>query len=134
MKIALPLLQDAPTPEQLKQLRAALDPIVRNGRENISYLYSLDAFDWTILILYFGILMLLAILGTIRLRMVYQFWRYRNIKPEPLHRYKEVELPRITVQLPLFNELYVAERLIDSIVSLDYPRNLIEIQVLDDST
>jgi cellulose synthase/poly-beta-1,6-N-acetylglucosamine synthase-like glycosyltransferase len=134
MKIVLALLQEAPSPEQLKQLRAALDPIIRNGRENISYLYSLDAFDWTIIVLYFGILLLLAILGIIRLRMVYQFWRYRHIKPEPLGRYTEKELPRITVQLPLFNELYVAERLIDSIIRLDYPRHLLEIQVLDDST
>ncbi len=46
----------------------------------------------------------------------------------------EVELPFITIQLPLFNELYVAERLIDNITSLDYPKNKFEIHVLDDST
>src|SRR5262245_38900815 len=119
MKFALALLQDAPSQEQLDQLKIALDPIMRHGRRNISYLSSLDAFDWTIVILYFGILLLLAVLGIIRLRMVYQFWRYRHIKPEPLRRYREEELPRITVQLPLFNELYVAERLIDSIAALD---------------
>ena len=134
MKFALALLQDAPSQEQLEQLKIALDPIMRHGRRNISYLSSLDAFDWTIIILYFGILLLLAVLGIMRLRMVYQFWRYRHIKPEVLHQYKEEELPRITVQLPLFNELYVAERLIDSIAALDYPRHLLEIQVLDDST
>ena len=117
MKFALALLQDAPSQEQLDQLKIALDPIMRHGRRNISYLSSLDAFDWTIIILYFGILLLLAVLGIMRLRMVYQFWRYRHIKPEPLRQYKEEELPRITVQLPLFNELYVAERLIDSIAA-----------------
>ena len=39
----------------------------------------------------------------------------------------------ITVQLPIYNEMYVADRLIDSVCELDYPRELLEIQVLDDS-
>jgi cellulose synthase/poly-beta-1,6-N-acetylglucosamine synthase-like glycosyltransferase len=42
--------------------------------------------------------------------------------------------PMVTVQLPLFNERYVAERLIDACAHLDYPRDRFEIQVLDDST
>ena len=44
------------------------------------------------------------------------------------------EIPKVTIQLPVFNELYVMERLLDNIVELDYPRNKLEIQVLDDST
>jgi cellulose synthase/poly-beta-1,6-N-acetylglucosamine synthase-like glycosyltransferase len=67
-------------------------------------------------------------------RMVYQFWRYRHIKPQPKRRFAESELPRITVQLPLFNEMYVVERLLESVTGLEYPRRLLEIQVLDDST
>ena len=43
-------------------------------------------------------------------------------------------LPRVTVQLPIYNERYVVERLIDAAARLDYPRHLLEIQVLDDST
>ncbi len=43
-------------------------------------------------------------------------------------------LPRVTVQLPIYNERYVVERLIDAAARLDYPRQLLEIQVLDDST
>ncbi|MFZ1794839.1 MAG: glycosyl transferase family 2, partial [Anaerolineae bacterium] len=43
-------------------------------------------------------------------------------------------LPRVTVQLPLFNERYVAERIIAAACALDYPRELLHIQVLDDST
>jgi len=42
--------------------------------------------------------------------------------------------PFVTIQLPIFNELYVAERLIDNIVQLDYPKDKFEIHVLDDST
>ena len=44
------------------------------------------------------------------------------------------ECPHVTVQLPMFNEYYVAGRLIDSVTSLDYPKDKLEIQVLDDST
>ena len=44
------------------------------------------------------------------------------------------DLPRVTIQLPIFNEMYVADRLIDAVCEMDYPRELLEIQVLDDST
>jgi cellulose synthase/poly-beta-1,6-N-acetylglucosamine synthase-like glycosyltransferase len=44
------------------------------------------------------------------------------------------ELPVVTVQLPLFNEIYVVERLLKSVSELDYPRDRLQIQVLDDST
>jgi cellulose synthase/poly-beta-1,6-N-acetylglucosamine synthase-like glycosyltransferase len=125
------LLQQAPA---MDEIRRSLDPILRHGRDNISYLYSLDSFDWTIIVLYFTVLVLLAILGAYRLRIVYQFWRYLKVKPAPKRRFAGGELPRITVQLPLFNEMYVVERLLDHVVALDYPRHLLEIQVLDDST
>lgn len=131
MNPALFLLQQAPS---LEEVRRATDPILSHGRDNISYLYTLDTFDWTVILLYFGILLLLAILGGYRLRMVFQFWRYRHVKPQPKRRFAEAELPRITVQLPLFNEMYVVERLVESVAQLDYPRHLLEIQVLDDST
>ena len=44
------------------------------------------------------------------------------------------EIPRVTIQLPVYNELYVMKRLLDNIVKLEYPKEKIEIQVLDDST
>src|SRR3982750_2130481 len=43
-------------------------------------------------------------------------------------------LPRVTIQLPLYNEMYVADRLIDAVCRIDYPRDRLEVQVLDDST
>jgi cellulose synthase/poly-beta-1,6-N-acetylglucosamine synthase-like glycosyltransferase len=135
MSFALTFLQQAPSPDQVKeQLETLIHPIMRHGRDNISFLYTLDAFDWAIIILYFTILALLAILGVYRVRMVYQFWRYRQVKPQPKRRFAESEAPRITVQLPLFNEMYVVERLLESVTGMDYPRHLLEIQVLDDST
>ena len=42
-------------------------------------------------------------------------------------------LPFITIQLPIFNELYVVERLIDKILAINYPKDKLEIQILDDS-
>jgi cellulose synthase/poly-beta-1,6-N-acetylglucosamine synthase-like glycosyltransferase len=101
---------------------------------NISYLNLNDALDLYLMWAYFGILGLLSAYGFYRYRLIYLFLQYRNHPPRPKARFEEDKLPRVTVQLPLFNEMYVAERLIDSMVRLDYPRHLLEIQVLDDST
>jgi cellulose synthase/poly-beta-1,6-N-acetylglucosamine synthase-like glycosyltransferase len=101
---------------------------------NISPLYKLDTFDWVILLVYFAILGTLAVYGAYRIKQVIDFWRYRDFVPEPAGRYSEAELPVITVQLPLFNELYVVERLLKAVTAFDYPREKLEIQVLDDST
>lgn len=101
---------------------------------NISPLYQLDAFDWTVLIIYFGILTVLAIYGVYRVKQVIDFWRYSRFPPKPKGEFTAAELPHITVQLPLFNEMYVVERLVKAITEIDYPRDRLEIQVLDDST
>ena len=101
---------------------------------NISPLYQLDAFDWTILILYFAILGVLAVYGGYRVKQVIDFWRYRKFIPQPKGVFSEAELPLITVQLPLFNEMYVVERLVKAIAEVDYPNERLQIQVLDDST
>jgi cellulose synthase/poly-beta-1,6-N-acetylglucosamine synthase-like glycosyltransferase len=101
---------------------------------NISPLYKLDTFDWIILLTYFAILGTLAVYGAYRIKQVIDFWRYREFVPEPSGRYDEAELPMITVQLPLFNELYVVDRLLKAVTAFDYPREKLEIQVLDDST
>ena len=44
------------------------------------------------------------------------------------------QVPFVTIQLPVYNEMYVMERLLDNIVKLEYPSHKLEIQVLDDST
>ncbi|HXG90837.1 MAG TPA: glycosyltransferase [Blastocatellia bacterium] len=101
---------------------------------NISHLNVNDEVDRYFLYSYFGILALLSVYGIYRYRLIYLFLRYRNHRPQPKARFDAARLPRVTIQLPLFNEMYVAERLIDTVVKLDYPRELLEIQVLDDST
>jgi cellulose synthase/poly-beta-1,6-N-acetylglucosamine synthase-like glycosyltransferase len=83
---------------------------------------------------YLGALVLLSVYGGHRLFLTVQYWRVRRARAAPLPLPLPAALPVITVQLPLFNERYVAERLIDRVTELDWPRDLLQIQVLDDST
>ncbi|HZJ14461.1 MAG TPA: glycosyltransferase, partial [Chthoniobacteraceae bacterium] len=91
---------------------------------------SLGTTIWTIC--YFVVLFGLSLYGLHRYVIVYLFLKNRHRAPDPLGKFEQ--LPRITVQLPIFNELYVVERLLKSVAALDYPRELLEVQVLDDST
>ena len=81
---------------------------------------------------YFAVLCVLAVYGSHRYRMAYLYYRHKFKLPTPTGVLQA--LPKVTIQLPVFNEMYVVERLVDSVCSIDYPRNLLEIQVLDDST
>ena len=85
-----------------------------------------------ILVLYFFVLSILAIYGWHRYYLVYLYMKNKGRAPAPLP-VPDV-LPRVTIQLPIFNEMYVADRLIDAVCEMDYPKELLEIQVLDDST
>ena len=85
---------------------------------------------WTIC--YLSVLIGLSGYGIHRYVIVYLFLKNRNRPPLPLGHFEE--LPMVTVQLPLFNEIYVVERLLKAVSELDYPRDRMQIQVLDDST
>ena len=61
------------------------------------------------------------------------WWFRRNATP-PLPQVKDADLPTVTIQLPVYNEREVVERLIDAVAALDYPLDRLHIQVLDDST
>src|SRR5262249_47355778 len=81
---------------------------------------------------YFFVLIILAIYGWHRYYLVYLYLRHRDKEPRaagPLD-----PLPIVTIQLPLYNELYVADRLIEAVCKIEYPRELLGVQVLDDST
>jgi len=93
----------------------------------------MTAFETLILVLYFFILSILAVYGWHRYYIVYLYTKHRDNVPRLPQRGFDT-LPVVTVQLPIYNEMYVAERLIDAVCKLDYPRDLLEIQVLDDST
>lgn len=60
--------------------------------------------------------------------------RHEQIKDNFYRNFSSQGWPKVTIQLPIFNERYVVERLIESVCHFDYPRALLEIQVLDDST
>src|SRR6187401_450847 len=88
-----------------------------------------------ILVLYFFVLSILAIYGWHRYYLVYLYTKHRGQVPNPaLPPPTRDQMPRVTIQLPIYNEMYVADRLIDTVCEMDYPRDLLEIQVLDDST
>ncbi len=80
---------------------------------------------------YFILLSILCLYGMHRYLMVFLYYRHRRT-PQPKEQWKD--LPPVTVQLPVFNEMYVVERLIDATCAIDYPRDKFEVQVLDDST
>src|SRR5467141_3259294 len=81
---------------------------------------------------YLSVLGGLSAYGIHRYFIIYLYLKNRKRPPVPA-RYFE-QLPKVTVQLPIFNEMYVAERLLRSVSQLDYPQELLQIQVLDDST
>src|SRR5260370_901810 len=95
--------------------------------------HRLEWFDWSLLIPYFLLLVILSCYGCHRFEMIRRYFKYkRNILSQPPMKLET--LPRVTVQLPLYNERYVVERLIDEVAKMEYPRELLQIQVLDDST
>jgi cellulose synthase/poly-beta-1,6-N-acetylglucosamine synthase-like glycosyltransferase len=85
---------------------------------------------WTVC--YLAVLIGLSAYGVHRYFIIYLFLKNRKQKAEPARHF--ADLPKVTVQLPIFNEIYVVERLLRSVSELDYPRKLLQIQVLDDST
>jgi len=85
-----------------------------------------------ILAAYFFILCILAVYGWHRYYLVFLYMKHRQNVPGPLPA--PDPLPVVTIQLPIYNEMYVVNRLIESVLAMDYPRHLLEIQVLDDST
>jgi cellulose synthase/poly-beta-1,6-N-acetylglucosamine synthase-like glycosyltransferase len=96
-------------------------------------LYQANAFDLALLIPYFIVLIWLASYGIHRYTLVYLYYKHRKDRhQEPPGHFDE--LPRVTVQLPIFNEQFVVERLVDTVCRLDYPKDKLDIQLLDDST
>ncbi|HUA21166.1 MAG TPA: glycosyltransferase [Bryobacteraceae bacterium] len=95
--------------------------------------HHLELFDWSLLIPYFVILVILSFYGCHRFEMIRRYLKHRKkLTPEPAARFEQ--LPRVTIQLPLYNERFVVERLIEEVSKMEYPRELLQIQVLDDST
>ncbi len=96
-------------------------------------IHQLSWFDWAILIPYFGLLFIVSLYGLHRYEVLRVYFRHRKRLPQaPPLRFQQ--LPRVTIQLPIYNERYVVERLIEETLRIQYPKELLQIQVLDDST
>ena len=98
----------------------------RNAIETIGYKEAI------FLGFYCSLFFILSIFGLHRFYNTYLFYKTKNRIPKPKGKFES--LPHVTIQLPLFNEMYVVERLIKAVAAIEYPRDLLEIQVLDDST
>ncbi|QQY07657.1 MAG: hypothetical protein JMM75_03370 [Candidatus Xiphinematobacter sp.] len=81
---------------------------------------------------YLLVVISLSVYGMHRLVICYLFLRYKNQEVQPSRQWEH--LPIVTVQLPIFNEYYVGERLLDAVSKIDYPREKLQIQILDDSS
>jgi cellulose synthase/poly-beta-1,6-N-acetylglucosamine synthase-like glycosyltransferase len=92
----------------------------------------MDIVKTVVLVSYFAILSVLSIYGAHRLWMLFLYYRYKKHPPVPAGG--PDFLPMVTVQLAVFNEINVVERLLDHVVKMDWPKDRLEIQMLDDST
>ena len=116
----------------LAQQSAASRFLHRLTDRTFSGIYHANAFDLAMMIPYFIVLLVLAMYGLHRYWLVYDYFLYsKNVPPPPP---PVTNWPRVTVQLPIFNERYVIERLTEAVARFDYPPELLDVQVLDDST
>src|SRR5947199_5216430 len=98
-------------------------------------LYHPDKFDLMLLIPYFTVLVILASYGIHRYQLVWMYYKNRKNKvTEPSAEFTQENLPRVTIQLPIYNEQFVIDRLVDAVCKIRYPKDKLDIQVLDDST
>jgi cellulose synthase/poly-beta-1,6-N-acetylglucosamine synthase-like glycosyltransferase len=119
------LVAAGPTPTQ-----RFIDSLFDNTFAGIHHL---EWFDWAMMVPYFTVLIILSFYGMHRYEMIRGYWKHHKKFTEvPPRRYET--LPRVTIQLPIYNEQFVVERLIESASKMQYPWDLLEIQILDDST
>jgi len=96
-------------------------------------LYTANAFDMALLVPYFIVLILLASYGLHRYTLVYLYYKKKNNgTTTPAQEF--ADLPHVTIQLPIFNEQFVVDRLLQAVSRIEYPRDRLDIQLLDDST
>lgn len=86
--------------------------------------------SFLIITAYFFLLLFVLLFSVTQLLLAL---KYRRNRPTQF-REELNKMPQVTIQLPIYNEMYVVERLIDKIVEIEYPKELLEIQILDDST
>src|SRR5437773_11551120 len=108
--------------------QSAADQLMRRMFDDtFTGIHRLGWFDWAILVPYFTVLVVLSVFGLHRYDLIRTYFKHRkNATTEPPTRF--AQLPAVTVQLPLYNERYVVERLIDEVVKIEYPKERLQIQ------
>lgn len=93
-------------------------------------------FEWIIIGVYSLALILIFMYALAQLNLLFNYLNSRknNNDCSTFDFSNSEEIPYVTIQLPVYNEFYVMERLLDNISEVDYPKDKLEIQVLDDST
>jgi cellulose synthase/poly-beta-1,6-N-acetylglucosamine synthase-like glycosyltransferase len=92
----------------------------------------LELAQTTFMVLYTFSVVVVSIYGFHRYILVFLYYKHRNNVPRPPRQFDD--LPVVTVQLPMYNEQFVARRIIEKTCEIRYPREKLQIQVLDDST
>ena len=88
--------------------------------------------EWVIIFCYGLSLLVICLFSLGQFNLAWHYRRSKKGQPRPVKTLNT--FPKVTVQLPVYNERYVVERLIDCVMDMDYPIELMEVQVLDDST
>ena len=93
-----------------------------------------DITSWAWYFSYITVLLGLAGYGCYRWATLFLYFKHGKKRPIPQETFRREDLPVVTVQLPVFNEMHVVDRLLDAVAALDYPQEKLQIQILDDST
>jgi len=84
--------------------------------------------------LYVVALIYIMVFCLMQFHLLYHYRKNAEVSSQDFEDTKDEDLPFVTIQLPIYNELYVVERLVDNIAKFDYPKDKYEIHILDDST
>ena len=91
----------------------------------LSGAYQVTVFDWALVAVYFVLMALLSVWGLHRYQLIYLYRKHQDqAVTRPARRFDR--LPTVTVQLPVYNEPYVVENLVETVCRLDYPRDLLQ--------
>ena len=109
--------------------------VIVNGKKIIKEHYWSHLTARIILIIYAACLVLIFYYSCVQMTLAISYVRNRKKrKLEEIPVFDSINAPKVTIQLPMYNEMYVAERIIETVAAFDYPRDKFQIQVLDDST
>src|SRR5476651_2205956 len=109
--------------------RSAADRLIQGLLNNpFAGIHQLAWFDWAMLIPYFTVLIVLSVYGLHRYDVIRTYFKHRKKATQEPSKLQFETLPPVTIQLPLYNERYVVERLIEEVLKIEYPKGLLQIQ------